>query len=184
MMRKNAILVIGMIVVILGGYLVAINIDRDESEVIEDQNIKQLVQDYSVGIKQAKSASITSQQLIVTNSDEGQVIYDLLEEDFFVSIAPYVEQTHPCANHSLTSCQGEIADEEFAVYIEDMQGKVIIDQTMKSHANGFIDLWLPRDHTYRVTIENRGRAQVSEISTFESDNTCITTIQLMNNKNA
>jgi hypothetical protein len=184
MMRKNTILVVGMIVIILGGYLVAMNIDRDKSEVIEGQNIKQLVHDFSVGINKAKSASITSRQLIVTHSDESQVIYDLLEEDFFVSIAPYVEQTHPCADHSLTGCRGEMANEEFNVFIEDTEGNVIVDRVMKSQANGFIDVWLPRDHTYRVTIESAGRAQVSEISTFESDNTCITTMQLMNKINA
>jgi hypothetical protein len=184
MRNKNIILVMGMIVIILGGYLVAMNVDRDQSEVIEDQNIQQLVHDFSVGINKAKSASITSRQLIVTNSDESQVIYDLLEEDFFVSIAPYVEQTHPCADHSLTGCRGEMANEEFNIFIEDTDGKVIVDRAVKSHANGFIDLWLPRDHTYRVTIENGGRARLSEISTFEGDNTCITTIQLMNKINA
>ena len=36
-------------------------------------------------------------------------------------------------------------EEEFDVYIEDMKGNVIIDETMKSQSNGFIDLWLSRD---------------------------------------
>lgn len=173
------IVLIGVLVVILGGYLFASNIDSNESGKMDDQNIKQLVYDYSTGIIKAKSASITSRQLIVTNSDESKDIYDLLEEDFFVSIAPYVDQTHPCADHSLTGCRGEMANEVFDIFIEDTKGNVILDQAMKSQANGFVDLWLPRDHRYRVTIENGGRAHVSEISTFESDNTCITTMQLI-----
>ena len=78
----------------------------------------------------------------------------------------------------MTGCQGELVDEEFEVDIEDMKGNVIVDETLKSQANGFIDLWLPRDKRYRVTISNGGKMVESELSTFENDNTCITTMQL------
>jgi hypothetical protein len=79
----------------------------------------------------------------------------------------------------LTGCQGEMVNEEFDVYIEDENGKVVVDGTLTSLANGFIDLWLPRDHTYIIKIENDGKITESEISTFENDPTCITTMQLM-----
>lgn len=71
-----------------------------------------------------------------------------------------------------------MVDEEFDVYIEDTDGNVIIDKTMTSQANGFIDLWLPRDKNYLVKISNDGNVVESELSTFESDGTCITTMQL------
>lgn len=71
-----------------------------------------------------------------------------------------------------------MVDEEFDVYIEDTDGNVIIDKTMTSQANGFIDLWLPRDKKYLVKISNDGNVVESELSTFESDGTCITTMQL------
>lgn len=61
----------------------------------ETQNIKELVHDYSVGKTKALQASITSQQLMVTESDGSKKVYDLSEEDFFVSIAPYINETHP-----------------------------------------------------------------------------------------
>ncbi len=70
-------------------------------------------------------------------------------------------------------------NEEFYVYIEDTEGNVILDETLTSQSNGFIDLWLPREKTYRVTIEHDGKMVESELSTFEGDNTCITTMQLM-----
>lgn len=79
----------------------------------------------------------------------------------------------------MTGCQGEMADEEFDVYIEDTDGNVVLDDTVKTGSNGFIDLWLPRDKTYKVKIENGGKTVESEISTFEKDGTCITTMQLM-----
>lgn len=67
---------------------------------------------------------------------------------------------------------------EFDVYIEDEEGNVILDEKMKSQPNGFIDLWLPRDKAYLVKIVYNKQTVESEITTFEGDNTCITTMQL------
>ncbi len=69
--------------------------NSDETQPATTENIKELVHDYSVGNIKNQSASITSQQLIVTDSDESEVTYDLPEDEFFVSIAPYVNETHP-----------------------------------------------------------------------------------------
>lgn len=82
-------------------------------------------------------------------------------------------------NHSLTGCQGEMVNEAFDVYMEDDEGNVVMDEEIKSYANGFIDLWLPSDKTYQIKIEHDGKMVESEISTFESDGTCITTMQLL-----
>lgn len=78
----------------------------------------------------------------------------------------------------MTGCQGELADKEFDVYIEDKEGNVILNEKVRSQANGFFDLWLPRDETYQIRIKYDGKASESEISTFENDGTCITTMQL------
>ena len=152
--------------------------EESASKVSETQDIKKMVSDYSVGNIENQSASITSQQLIVTESNKNQQVYDLPENDFFVSIAPYINKTHPCTIHSLTGCQGEMVEEDFDVYIEDTEGNLILDETLKSQSNGFIDLWLPRDKTYHITIAHDGKTVESEFSTFESDDTCITTMQL------
>ncbi len=70
---------------------------NDEAQVTDQENvnIKELVNDYSLGNRKDQAASITSHELIVTNSDNSQEIYDISEEEFFVSIAPYVNETHP-----------------------------------------------------------------------------------------
>ncbi|MBB6453268.1 hypothetical protein HNQ94_001716 [Salirhabdus euzebyi] len=70
-------------------------------------------------------------------------------------------------------------NQEFYVYLEDMEGNVIVDEKMTAAANGFIDLWLPRNQTYYTKIEYNGKSVESELSTFENDRTCITTMQLM-----
>jgi hypothetical protein len=142
------------------------------------QNIKELVNEYSGDKTKDESASITSNQLILTDKEGKESAYALPEEEFFVSVAPYINETHPCTNHSLTGCQGELANKDVAVYIEDSKGNVLVDETMKTLANGFIDLWLPRDQTYNIKMEHKGKTVKSSFSTYESDGTCITTMQL------
>lgn len=142
------------------------------------EDVKELVHEYSVGDIKDETASITSEELIVTNSDEKETIYSLPEDEFFVSIAPFINETHPCTNHSLTGCQGEMVEEEFEVYIEDKEGNVVLEDTLRTEENGFFDLWLPRDKTYHITINHNGRKVESEFSTFKQDGTCITTMQL------
>lgn len=78
----------------------------------------------------------------------------------------------------MTGCQGEMVEEEFEIYIEDTEGNVILDGTVTSLTNGFIDLWLPRDKTYHISIRHDEKMVEAEFSTFENDSTCITTIQL------
>ncbi|WP_058308088.1 CueP family metal-binding protein [Gracilibacillus massiliensis] len=152
------------------------NSNQDE---LSNAELKELVQQYSVNDKTAQSASISSTDLIITEKDGQEKSYSLPNDEFFVSIAPYEDSTHPCTNHSLTGCQGEMANTEFDVYIEDMDGNVLIDEPITSFDNGFIDLWLPKDKTYKVTIKHDGKVVESEISTFEEDGTCITTMQLI-----
>lgn len=145
----------------------------------EAVDIKEMVNEYSVGEFEDVTASITSDELIVTDANQEETTYELPEEEFFVSIAPFVQETHECAIHSLTGCQGELVEKEFDVYIEDEEGNVVVDETVTSFENGFLDFWLPRDKTYQVKIEYDGKIAESEISTFEGDNTCITTMQLV-----
>ncbi|GIO25437.1 CueP family metal-binding protein [Ornithinibacillus bavariensis] len=153
--------------------------DSTSNEDGSQNDIKKLVNDYSVGNYENVNASITSTELIVTDKEEKKTTYALPENEFFVSIAPFENETHPCAIHSLTGCQGELAGKEFEVFIEDDDGNVIVDQKMASLQNGFIDLWLPRDKTFEVKIGYNGKTAESTISTFENDNTCITTMQLL-----
>lgn len=168
-----------VVVVALGAVLFVGGNDKETPAASDTSNIKQLVQEYSSSSMKDLSASITSEQLILTDSSNKSTTYDLPKDEFFVSIAPYVKSTHPCATHSLTGCQGELTEQEFSVYVEDNDGNVIVDQTMKSQSNGFIDLWLPRDKKYNVTIEQDGVKAKTELSTFKSDNTCVTTMQLV-----
>jgi hypothetical protein len=177
-MKRKALFIAAALVVAIGAYIFVSQANDRKAEEVDARQMKQLVQNYSVGKLQAKSASITSRQLIVTDNDNRKVTYDLPKDEFFVSIAPYVKETHPCATHSLTGCQGELANKSFDVSIEDSKGKKVLEQKLTSQANGFIDLWLPRDQTYNITVNYEGKIAKSQFSTFDKDNTCITTIRL------
>ena len=173
-MKKRILAVIGLWCMFL---LIGCNSGVQSNKEIQD--IRKLVQKYSVSTADDVSASITSNKLIVKDEDDKEIAYDFSEEEFFVSIAPYVEETHPCEIHSLTGCQGEMVNMDFDVMIQDEDGKVIVDETMTSFENGFIDVWLPRNQTYQVKINYGDQTSESTISTFEGDNTCITTMQLI-----
>lgn len=178
-MNKKTLAAAGVAAIALGTYLFAGNTEKQKPEHDIAPNIKQMVHDFSTGNTTAQSASITSGQLIVTGDNSKEITYNLPEDEFFLSIAPYIDKTHPCAIHSLTGCQGEMTDEEFSVAIQDSEGNSVMDKTtMKSQDNGFIDLWLPRDKTYHITVEHDGKTAESAISTFENDDTCIATMQL------
>ncbi|KAB8138026.1 hypothetical protein F9U64_06775 [Gracilibacillus oryzae] len=160
------------------GFILLILVAACGESTSDTKDIKELVSSYSALNVEDVSASITSTELIVTESDKRQVSYKLPEEEFFVSIAPFINNTHPCTNHSLTGCQGELVEQPFDVYIEDKEGNVIVNETITSFKNGFIDLWLPRGETFQVKIKHQGKTAKSEISTFEGDNTCITSMKL------
>src|SRR5699024_7493731 len=168
---KKSIILTTIGVVILGVVVLALleNDAGNAPQASETKDIKELVQNYSVGDIENEQASISSHELIVTDSEDNQLTYELPEDEFFVSIAPFINQTHPGDIHSLTGCQGEMVNEEFEVYIEDSNGNVVVEQTMKTPANGFIDLWVPRDDTYQVTIKHEDKITESEFSTFEND---------------
>lgn len=180
MRRWNVWITAGLVIVIvIGTYIFAEQDKQTESGSYDPQVVKQLVNDLSTRTVRAESASITSTELIVKDENSTEKTYDLPEDEFFLSIAPYIETTHPCQIHSLTSCQGEMTGQEFSVSVIDEEGNAVMDQAvLKSQTNGFIDLWLPRDQTYQITIEHEGKKAQSEISTFDSDDTCIATMQL------
>ncbi|GAA4903710.1 CueP family metal-binding protein [Tessaracoccus lubricantis] len=121
--------------------------------------------------------SIRPTELILTD-DAGAEVSLPVDDGFYLSIAPYVSQTHECYNHNLASCQGELAGEEIEVSIVTADGEQLVDETVTTHDNGFAGFWLPADIRATVTVTRDGRTAEQEISTGAEDPTCITTMQL------
>lgn len=124
-------------------------------------------------------ASVRPSQLLMSDA-EGRELAMPIEGDFYLSTAPFVEGTHECWFHSLTTCRGEMAEVDVEVSVTDATtGEVIHQGTERIHPNGFFGLWLPRGGGYEMTCTVDGASSTTVISTAdEEDATCLTTMQL------
>lgn len=123
-------------------------------------------------------ASVRPHQLVISRGTE-EFSLDIPGDRFYLSVAPYQDQTHECFYHSLTTCKGELAAKDVQVKIVDeTNGKVLVDQTQTTFANGFVGFWLPRDIKGTLRIAYDGKAGETKISTGQDAATCLTTLQL------
>jgi hypothetical protein len=126
-------------------------------------------------------ASVRPGELLLSQvgSDEPTVV-DLADDEFYLSVAPYLEQTHDCYFHSLTTCRGELAGEAVHVTITDRAtGEVLVDEPTETFDNGFVGFWLPSGIDATITVEYEGLSASQDISTGADDPTCLTTLRLV-----
>ena len=163
-----------LVAVLVGLTLIVAGCGNDSAGI--DFDIKEYVAELSAS-NIVESASITDKDLIVQD-DGDEDTYELPDDEFFVSIAPYLTYTHPCEIHSLTGCQGELVSEQMYVKITDEDGEVYVDEPLTTLANGFYDFWFPRDKNYTIDISFEGKSVSYDFSTFEGDPTCLTELPL------
>ncbi|HSP59933.1 MAG TPA: CueP family metal-binding protein [Ornithinimicrobium sp.] len=123
------------------------------------------------------TASVREDVLLVGDGQE-EVALELPEDQFYVSVAPFREQTHECYYHSLATCQGELAEEEVTVRIVADDGTVVVEETTTTYSNGFVGFWVPRDLEGTIHVEHDGATGSVPFATTEGSPTCITTLQL------
>ncbi|MDP2775217.1 MAG: CueP family metal-binding protein [Nocardioides sp.] len=123
-------------------------------------------------------ASVRPSELLVSTGDE-EYSLEVPDGRFYLSVAPYVDTTHECFNHSLTTCQGELTETDVDVTItDDTNDEVLVDEVRTTFANGFVGFWLPRDIEGTVSVEYDGKAGEVDFATGEESPTCLTTLQL------
>ena len=124
-------------------------------------------------------ASVRTHELVLSD-DSQEIVLDLPENQTYVSIAPYVTQTHDCFYHSLTTCLGELGNEPVHVTVTDeVSGEILIDEQATTFDNGFVGFWLPGETTGTIEIIHRDRTGTTEFSTMENGATCITDLRLV-----
>ena len=125
-------------------------------------------------------ASVRPDAVILSGDAGEEVSLPLPDGEFYVSIAPYVDETHECFFHSLTTCRGELRNEELQVQVTDRaDGATLVDETLSTNDNGFLGLWLPRDIDATISIAHSDDRSIrANFSTSEDDPTCLTTLQL------
>ena len=123
-------------------------------------------------------ASVRADELLLSSGDQ-DVVVDLPDNQTYVSIAPYLTSTHDCFYHSLTTCQGELSNEDIQVTITDeATGEVLVDEATTTFDNGFIGFWLPDDVTGLIEVSYQGRTGTTEVSTTDDGATCVTGLRL------
>ena len=124
-------------------------------------------------------ASVQPDALALTDDQKRETRLPMPEDEVYISVAPYREQTHDCYFHSLTTCLGELANTAVQVTLTGEDGDVLLDEVRQTYDNGFVGIWVPRGIKATLTIEHEGRTGTVTISTMnEDDATCITTLQL------
>ncbi|WFE26098.1 CueP family metal-binding protein [Solwaraspora sp. WMMD791] len=123
-------------------------------------------------------ASVRAGELLI--SDGGQEHSLPIPADrFYLSVGPYLQQTHDCFFHAPTGCKGELAGKQVQVkVVNDADGTVLMDESRTTFANGFVGLWLPRNITGTLQITSDGKTAESKISTSDDAPTCLTTLRL------
>ena len=126
-------------------------------------------------------ASVQPDRLLLSDTASGaEASLPLPDDLFYVSIAPYVEQTHDCFFHSLTTCLGELQNAEIELTATDRDtGEVLASGARTTADNGFAGLWLPRGTEVDLEVAHGELRAETTISTGSVDDpTCLTTLRL------
>lgn len=123
-------------------------------------------------------ASVRPHEVLVSDDAGAEESVPLPDDEFYVSIAPYVSHTHDCFFHSLTTCRGELSDVELHVTVTDEGGAVVFDERVRTFDNGFAGVWLPRGIEGEITVESAEGSATAPLSTADDAPTCVTTLQL------
>ncbi len=110
--------------------------------------------------------------------DGAVVEVPLPDDQMVVSIAPYINSTHPCSTHYMSKCDGELKNTPVKIYAVTAGGKVLINKTITTPPYGFIDLWLPRDREINLFVSAMGKKATGKIYTYRNSKTCDTTLKL------
>lgn len=120
----------------------------------------------------------TTEAVFFTFPDGTEVTVPMPDDQVFISVAPYLQRTHPCTTHYMSGCQGELVDQPVHVRAVRPDGSVLLDEVMNTEGNGFLDLWLPRGEAFMLEVAVEGYATQGIIGTSSGSPTCITTMQM------
>lgn len=124
-------------------------------------------------------ASVYPDELVLTDRVR-EATLTMPEDVSYLSIAPYVDQTHDCFYHSLTTCLGELSKETVEVRIvDDATGEALVDEEATTFDNGFVGFWVPRDITDgTIEISYDGLTGTTDFASTGDGATCITDLEL------
>jgi hypothetical protein len=123
-------------------------------------------------------ASVRPAELQLSDAAGKALNLPLPTDAFYLAIAPYVDGTHDCFYHSLTTCTGELGGKDVHVTITQDDGTVLVDEQAATHPDGFVSYWLPRGSSGTVQIAYDGKSGSYAFATDDEAPTCLTTLHL------
>ena len=127
----------------------------------------------------SKIITYVNTQQVVFEFPDGRIIKkDLPKDSMYIAIAPYINSTHTCSTHYISSCDGEMKNEFVKVIIKENNNNIIFNSLVKTMKNGFFELWLPRNNDFSLHIDYNSMVGEETLLTNENSKTCVTTIQL------
>lgn len=123
------------------------------------------------------TASVRPDRVILSDGSSETAV-EIPDDLFYLSVAPYVDQTHECFFHSLTTCRGELGGATLDVTVTAEDGEVLVDETVQAADNGFVGLWLPRGVQATIEVSDGERSATADIATGADDPTCVTTLRM------
>lgn len=147
---------------------------------LQDKNIYEIVAYFEARTDEPDDLNIgiTGSKLLISDR-MGSLELDLPEDQFYLSFAPYINQTHPCANHNLITCRGELKLQDIEVVIINLDTNVtIVNKTITTENNGFAGIWLPKNIEASISISMGNLNASTIIETKTTSDTCLTTLQL------
>ncbi len=184
-MKKKILMALSIVMVIAAGMLYTQDKEKADTAFLQRYDLDQMSRqdlvnylDSSIPKPIELGAQISSKELRLLANDE-EVTLDMSDDLFYLSIAPYQYETHPCFDHVLTGCQAEMINTEFDVKVEDHKGNLVYEDTVRTGLNGFAGIWLPRDISGTISVSYNGKQAVSPIGTGSMDGTCLTDLQLI-----
>lgn len=181
-MKKVLILII---IIIATGSLFVYFFNRKTNKILSNYGLKGLSVTQMVESLEAQTinknemvASISGTQLTISTEDH-VINYQIPDNLFYLSFAPYLVNTHLCATHNLVTCRGELKNKIFEVLIVDQYGNELINQSMTSQDNGFVGVWLPSGIVGTITVSYGQTSTTKSIETFANSNTCLTDLLLV-----
>lgn len=160
-----------------GGFLKELGLEGLDAKAAIDRLDRLPVEQRPAGF----TASVQPSQLVIADTAGRTTSLPMPEDQFYLSAAPYVNQTHSCHFHSLTTCLGELSGENVQVKALNADtGEVLVDRTIQSFDNGFLGLWVPRGINVELTFSYEGKTASSTVSTAGSEvATCLTELRLV-----
>lgn len=177
-MKKKAIL--GIVVILIGSFFL-FSKSKDpflERNGFDNLSLEEIVESLEDKTNKTEiEAGILGERLELSDS-VGSYTMEIPKDKFYLSVAPYINQTHPCANHSLTGCQGELINKKIRVEIVDKKGNVIVNKEVETYKNGFFGLWLPKNIEGTIKVYYGEKSASTLITTYNDSETCLTTLKL------